>query len=207
MIYARKWPQYAKWWDTMNINASRRSEAERAAQYAIDNKAVYYEIERLTGVPWVLAACNHRRESDRLDKFGNPLFNCYMGNGQALWNKTTIVPIGRGPFCRHDASKEEMAKAFIAGAKDAYSIDKLDQVKDWCWEKIMFYEELFNGAGYDMRDLPAPYLWGGTNIQKPGKFVADHKFNKQTMDKQLGCAPIMYMIAKLDTTVVYLREH
>ncbi len=54
--------------------------------------------------------------------------------------------------------------------------------------------------------MPAPYLWGGTTIQQPGKFVADHKFDKRVMDKQLGCAAIMKVIAQLDDTVKYARE-
>lgn len=209
MIYGRKWQEYAKQWDTMIINASRRSEAERAALYAIDNKAIYREIEAATGVPWPMTACNHRRESDRQDKNGNPLFTTYLGNGQDLWVKTTIVPKGRGPFIRQsDAGRDHdlLIKAFIAGAKDGYAIDHLDRVKDWRLEKMIFYLEEFNGPGYDMRGLPSTYIWGGTNIQKPGKFIADHKFSANAMDKQLGCAAILYCIAKLDASVIYERE-
>lgn len=206
MIYGRKWHEYAKQWDTMIINTSRRSEAERAAQYAVDNSSIYLQVERETGVPWPMVACDHRRESDRQDKFGNPTFQTYLGNGQPLWQKTMIVPIGRGPFCGKGAPYHEMVKAFIEGAKDAYHIDKIDAVKDWRLEKILYYCELFNGAGYDARGLPSPYLWGGTNIQKPGKFIADHKFSANAMDKQLGVVPILYMIARIDKTVQYERE-
>lgn len=186
MIYGRKWHEYAQQWDSMTINASRRSEAQRAAEYAIANEDIYKRIEFETGVPWAMVAINHRRESDAQDKLGNPLFTCYLGNGQPLNRKTTIVPKGRGPF--------PGPNAFIDGAIDAYHIDKLDQVKDWRLEKILYYSELFNGAGYDARGLPSPYLWGGTNIQKPGKYVADHKWNGRTMDKQLGCCAILKLI-------------
>lgn len=209
MIYGRKWHEYAKQWDTMMINASRRSEAERAAQYAVDHKDTYFQIEHDTGVPWPMVACDHRRESDRQDSQGNPLFNTYLGNGQALWQKTTIVPLNRGPFIRQDDAGRDanaLMKAFITGAKDAYAIDKLDRVRDWQLEKILYYSELFNGAGYDLRGLPSPYLWGGTNQQKPGKFISDHRFNAQAIDKQLGIAPILWCIAHIDNTVVYERE-
>lgn len=206
MIYGRKWQEYAQQWDTMIFNARATVEAERAAQYAIDNSSIYIAIEKETGVPWPLTACDHRRESDAQDKFGNPLFTSYLGNGQPLWKKTTIVPIGRGPFHKAGALPDVVRAAFIAGAKDAYAIDHLDRVKDWRLEKMLFWLESFNGAGYHNRGLPSPYIWGGTNIQKPGKYVGDGKWSGKTMDKQLGCAAILYCIAKLDPTVVYDRE-
>lgn len=206
MIYGRKWHEYAEQWNRMEINASRHSEVQRAAQYAVEHKDIYYQIETATGVPWPMVAVTHRRESDAQDKFGHPEFKSYLGNGQPLWIKTTIVPKNRGPFCGKGAPYFEMVMAFIEGGKDAYHIDKLDQVKDWRLEKILYYCELFNGVGYDVRGLPSPYLWGGTNIQRKGKFVADHKFNAKVLDKQLGCAPILWCIAKIDPGVSYERE-
>lgn len=206
MIYGRKWPEYAKQWDTMIINASRRSEVERAANYAYDNKDIYRRVQDETGVPWPMVAINHKRESGLQDRLGNPTFNTYLGNGQPLWQKTTIVPIGRGPFISKGADYKEFIDAFIVGAKDAYAIDHLDRVRDWKLEKILYYCELFNGAGYASRGLPSPYLWGGTNIQKPGKFLKDHKFSANARDKQLGATPMLYMLAHIDNTVMYERE-
>lgn len=186
MIYARKWSQYAKQWDTMIINASRRGEATRAAQYALDHMKIYKEIETATGVPWSMVAITHRRESDAQDALGNPLFTSYLGNGQPLSKRTTIVPKGRGPFTGPNA--------FVDGAIDAYHIDRLDKIVDWRLEKVLYYSELFNGAGYDARGLPSPYLWGGTTIQQKGKFVADHKFDGRKVDGQLGCCAILKMM-------------
>lgn len=205
MIYGRKWPEYAKQWYMMLINTSRRSEAERAANFAYEHKDIYRRIEDQTGVPWPMVAVNHKRESSQ-DRLGNPEFTTYLGNGQPLWIKTTIVPIGRGPFVRKGAAANEFIEAFIIGAKDAYAVDHLDRVKDWRLEKILYYCELFNGTGYAARGLPSPYLWGGTNIQKPGKYIADHKWSANAVDKQLGVAPILYCIAKIDNTVQYVRE-
>lgn len=196
MIYGRKWHEYAKQWDMMVINASRRAEASHAAVYALDNHEIYQAIEKETGVPWQMTAITHRRESDAQDKFGNPLFTSYLGNGQPLTMKTTIVPKGRGPFIKKfEANNPQLINAaFIAGAIDAYHIDRMSEVKDWKLEKILYYSELFNGAGYDVRGLPSPYLWGGTSIQQPGKFIADHKWSSRTMDQQLGCCAILRMI-------------
>lgn len=188
MKYGSKWPEYAKQWDAMKINASRVPEFDKLAKFAIANKARYQSIERATGVPWFLIAVIHRRE-------GNANFGTYLGNGQTLARPTTIKPKGRGPF-----------PTFEAGAIDALKIDGLDKVQDWRIEKCLYYCEIFNGAGYDMKGLPSPYVWGGTSVQKPGKYVSDGRFSSAVMDTQPGCAPILKMISQLDPSVAFTRE-
>lgn len=190
MKYGSMWPTYAKQWDAMKINASRAKEFETLARFAVTNKARYKAIEAATGVPWYLIAVIHRRE-------GNANFGTYLGNGQSLSKKTTIVPKGRGPF-----------PSFEAGAIDALKIDGLDKVRDWRLEKCLYYCETFNGFGYANRGLPSPYVWGGTSIQKPGKYLRDGPggWSSTTMDTQPGCAPILKMIAQLDPSVTFTRE-
>ena len=188
MRYSEKWPVYAAQWDKMVIKPDRAKEFELDARYAIVHKAQYQAVEAATGVPWPMIAVLHRRE-------GAANFNTYLGNGQSLAHKTTEVPIGRGPF-----------KDFLSGAIDAIKVEGWGNITDWRLEKMLYYEELFNGTGYAARDLPSPYIWGGTNIQRPGKFVADHDFRYGRMDPQPGTAPMMWMIAKLDPTVKYVRE-
>lgn len=188
MKYGSKWPTYAEQWDAMVINPSREAEFRRYAQFAIDHKAEYFEIEQATGVTWPHVAVLHRRESDSD-------FSTYLGNGQPLNRVTTIVPKGRGPF-----------PSFLAGAIDAFAIDGLDKVIDWRLEKILYYCEIFNGLGYENKGLPSPYIWGGTNQQRSGKYVADGVFDPNVMDTQPGCAPILAMIAKLDPAVRFVRE-
>lgn len=197
MLYGRKWPEYAAQWNRMITNLERVPEATRAAHYAIEHRDIYRDVEEVTGVPWTLTATIHRRESDAQDRFGNPLFTSYLGNGQPLDMRTTIVPKGRGPFTG--------PSAFLNGAVDAYRIDRLDAVRDWRLEKMLYYGELLNGAGYAARGLPSPYLWGGTSVQKRGKFIKDGVFSAAAMDKQLGIAPILLKIAQL-ADLKYERE-
>lgn len=173
MRYSLMWPRYAKWWDRMKIDPSREIEFDRLAEKLFANRERYGAIEAKSGVPWPLIAVLHLRESS-CD------FGTYLGNGQSLKRKTTIVPRGRGPFT-----------SFEEGALDALRIDGLSAVKDWRLEKMLFFAEAFNGGGYALRGLPSPYVWGGTNIQQPGKFVRDGKFNPRVMDTQPGCAPIL----------------
>jgi lysozyme family protein len=198
MRYGTKWPEYARQWDAMRINPARLNEFVRLAQFAIEHKARYAAIQEMTardglgregeGVPWWMIAALHRRESDAD-------FTTYLGNGEPLNRKTKLVPKGRGPFA-----------SFEAGALDAFKVDGLSAVLDWRLEKVLYFWELFNGPGYHVRGLPSPYLWGGTNIQKPGKFVADGKWNGRAVDKQPGCAPLLAAIAKLDPSIQLVRE-
>jgi lysozyme family protein len=188
-------------WDKMIIKPNREAEFRKLAMRGIINKERYVEIQNATaydglgkegeGVPWYMLYLLHLRES-------NANFSTYLGNGQPLSRRTTIVPKGRGPFTG--------PKAFLNGALDALRIDGLSAVLDWRLEKILYYCELFNGAGYNNLGLPSPYIWGGTNIQRPGKYVADHVWSSTKWDTQPGCAPILYMMAKLDPTIKFTRE-
>lgn len=196
MRYAAKWPEYARQWDAMTINPERVGEFETDARRIISHKEQYQAIEHATydgprAVPWWLIAIIHLREAS-LD------FRAYLGNGQPLSQKTTEVPAGRGPFTGPDA--------FENGALDALRIDGLTGVLDWRLEKALYYQELFNGAGYNNRGLPSPYIWGGTNIQRPGKYTSDRRFNARVWDTQPGCAPMIATLARLDPSIILVRE-
>jgi lysozyme family protein len=172
----------------MTIKSSRLAEFERYTVQLLSHKAAYQVIEVKTGVPWHLIAVLHLRES-------NANFNTYLGNGQSLHRPTTIKPKGRGPFA-----------SFEDGAVDALKIDGLTSIKDWRLEKELYNCEIFNGTGYDLRGLPSPYIWGGTTVQRPGKYVADGRFNARVWDTQPGCAPILATLAKHDSSIRFIRE-
>ncbi len=172
----------------MKIKSSRVAEFTRYAERLIANKSRYVAIEKRTGVPWWLIAVLHMRESDAN-------FKTYLGNGEPLSRKTRLVPRGRGPFA-----------SFEDGAVDALRIDGLSAVKDWRIEKALYYCEIFNGAGYHNKGLPSPYVWGGTNQQRAGKYIADGRFSSTAWDGQPGCAPILATMAKMDPTIQFVRE-
>lgn len=206
MRYADMWPKDAKWWDAMKINPGRVAEFERTAALLIRYKSVYQDIENATahdgighegeGVPWPFLALTHLREAGQGD-VGK--FQRYLGNGQLLSRRTTIVPKGRGPFTGPNAFKN--------GALDALKVDGLSAVVDWRLEKMLFWMESFNGWGYAMfKGIPSPYIWGGTNIQKPGKYIADGRYSSTTVDPQPGCAPILATMMKLDPSITFTRE-
>jgi len=190
MRYRDKWPVYADQWNRMVIKPARYAELEQDARRIIAHKDRYLKIQEATGVPWYLVGLIHLREAD-----GD--FSAYLGNGDPLSHPTRHVPKNRGPF-----------PSFEAGAIDALKLDKLSDVHDWRLEKMLYYSELFNGTGYDMRGLPAPYVWGGTNIQRPGKYVKDGPggWRANVWDTQPGVAPVLQIISKLDPSVTFVRE-
>lgn len=157
------------------------------------DKPVYQRIFEATGVPVAaLMALAEREMSGDL--------HCYLGNGQRLNMRTTIVPKGRGPF-------PDTTAGFIAGALDALHLDGLDQIaataEAWSMTRTLYEDELWNGFGYRAHGIPSPYLVGGTTAQKPGKYVRDGVFDASVMDPQLGTLAIMLELFKQDPSMVF----
>ncbi len=139
-------------------------------------------------IPWWFIAVVHYREAGFVN--GQPNWNSYLGNGQPLNRKTTMVPVGRGPF-----------KSWEDGAKDAlvHAAPYAARNKDWSIGGALAEIEAYNGPGYAARGLPSPYLWAGTDQYKSGKYVADGKFSPTTVDTQLGCAGILKFMGVFKT--------
>ena len=188
MKYGSKWPEYAKQWDRMTVKPARMADVKRAAARLVSYKPRYESVAELTGVPWWLIAVLHLRESDAD-------FKTYLGNGEPLTRRTRLVPKGRGPF-----------KSWEEGAIDALRYDGLTSIIDFRIEKALWLAERFNGLGYENRGLPSPYVFGGTNIQKPGKYVADGRWSSNVWDQQLGVAPVLAEMAKQDPSIKFVRE-
>jgi len=161
---------------TADINAT-------AARLVAHWKAGKYgNVSAKTGVPLVWIAASFEREAS-----SNFALSAAQGD---RWNRVSVhVPAGRGPF-----------DSWEAAALDAYHIDHLDRVGagHWTWELGCYFGEAFNGPGYRAHGIPSPYLWGGTTIQKRGKYVADGVFDATVMDSQLGIIPIMRRMIELE---------
>ena len=134
-----------------------------------------------TGVPQPVAAASFEREA-------GSNFNLSPAQGDP-WSRPSVhVPAHRGPFAN-----------WTLAQIDAYKIDGLEEVgaANWSWERACYEEELFNGFGYRARGLHSPYLWGGTNVQQPGKFTSDNHFDPSAMDTQLGVVPMMLRLVQM----------
>lgn len=160
-------------------------------------KARYQKIAEATGVPWFVVAVIHEREaSQRWDR--------QLAQGDPLNQVSTHVPKGRGPFFNHD-DDPPLQDAFYRGALDAL-IDCAPYAarwKDWSPGGTMTLLEQYNGLGYAAKGLPSPYIWSGTDQYRAGKYVADHVYDANVVDSQLGCAGLILAMIQIDPTITF----
>src|SRR5262249_3312999 len=174
---------YRRLCDAMTIHPDVVEAADKVARKILANKDRYVAIEQQTQVPWFFTGLVHNRESGLN-------FNTYLGNGQRLDRRTTIVPTGRGPFA-----------TFEEGAVDAYKVQDMIGLTDWSLERIAYLLEGYNGVGYYYKGVNSPYLWAGTNQYTSGKYVADHDFRPDVVDHQLGSMVVLARLAAMDPDV------
>lgn len=182
-------------WVGMKI-LRQRPEMERVARKLVAKKAVYQEAEKATGVPWWMIAVIDLREGGE-SHLGTRHLHC----GDPLTNYTVHVPVGR-PKVGH-----EPPFTWLESAVDALKMKLFDKVKDWTIERVLHELEPYNGLGYFQKGIPSPYIWSCTSIYDPpngpgGKYVADHVFDPHAVDSQVGCAPLIRVLADLDKTIV-----
>lgn len=177
-------PEYTRLLAAMQI--TRLDDANKTALRLLGNRHRYQPVASKTGIPliWIAASFEREASSD---------FRRSPAQGD-FWNVvSTHVPKGRGPF-----------PDWVSAALDAYALNGLDKIGagNWTWELCCFYGETFNGFGYrDYHQMPSPYLWGGTSVQKRGKYTADGHFDPTKFDTQLGIIPIMKRMVAMDPTL------
>ena len=178
-------PEYATLWDTMEI-VRDAAVIEKTVQKIIAFKSKYAAIEAATNVPWYVIGIMDMRE-------GGGGCCTHLHNGDSLKKRTVNEPKNRpttsaGPFTWQES------------AIDALQLKRYDKITAWTVEQMAWCFERYNGFGYRAKDkdIPSPYLWGGTNHQAPGKYIADHVFSKTVLDPQIGCMPLLKRIAELE---------
>lgn len=168
--------EHQKLWDSMRIIRDA-DQLHRMAEKVKSFRSVYEAVERDTGVPWQLVAVIHIREAGLQDV---GVFKKGIHNGQPWNKKTTIVPIGVGPFT-----------SWHSAAVHALKLKQFDKVTNWTPAKQISASEPYNGYGYRNRGLRSPYLWASTNHQQRGKYVRDGVFDPNVMDTQMGVAAML----------------
>lgn len=179
---------YQNLWDTMHPTTMHSMDSiEIAAKRVANGRGRYLTVEAVTKVPWKVIGILHLRES-------NCNFNTWLHNGDPMKRhglpvRTRNVPANRPP--NPDVTWER-------GAYDSLILCQgYDKVTDWSIPGCAFVFEKYNGDGYFLRNIPSPYLWGGTNHQVPGKFIRDHVFathdehGQEIWDPQIGCMPVL----------------
>lgn len=148
------------------------------------NRARYEAVSRQTGVPARVIAGLHNMES-------GGSFNHHLHEGSSLRWRTKYVPIGRPkdgtpPF------------TWEYSAKDALFYDKM-HLKQWADLGASLNAcEGYNGGGHWKYhpDVPTPYLYAATSVERPGKYVADGKWSPTARSKQVGIVAIWKLLGK-----------
>ena len=179
-----------------SIVPSRERELSIACEGLIRNKAIYVRLGLESDVPPAALMALSSREM-------NGDIHCYLGNGQRLTMRTTIVPKNRGPFPdTHDG--------FVAGGMDALRLDGWTEITKqygkWTLPLFAYFTEEWNGWGYRYRRIPSPYVYGATTVQRPGKFVRDGVFDSSVMDPQLGTLAIVEELVKQDPSLKFYDD-
>lgn len=181
--------EYKALWGGLTVLPNKKNEAYNFARKILTNKVRYQRIEKATGVPWHFIALAHYRESTLN-------FNKNLANGQPLSMRTTIVPKGRGPY-----------KDFEESAVDSLvNVQKYKRGMDWSLPAYIWRIEGYNGYGYHGKGIPSPYLVGGSNKQRRGKYVADRVYDPNHWDTQLGVLTVLKALADLDRSISFGGE-
>jgi lysozyme family protein len=134
----------------------------------------YQIVTGVTGVPPELLAAIHYRESSRN-------FKTMLHNGEPLNRKSTIVPIGVGPFASWEASAVDVMKR--QGAT---------HYNNWSMDNCLKFAEAFNGKGYRKRGMYSPYVFSFTNMSNElGGYASDGKYTSKYPNTRPGVAAII----------------
>ena len=179
---------YLNLWNKCELDKPRIPEIDKQLDVIGANVEKYKSVEAETGVPWFWIACTHYRESS-LD------FRSVLHNGEKIigtGKKTSLVPAGRGPFY----SWEEAAIDAVTSPPH-----KLDKIDDWPVARCLYEFERYNGWGYMGREN-SPYVWAGTTMSdETGKYVRDHVYDQNAVEKQLGCAALLKRMTEVNDEV------
>ena len=165
-------------WNSARVDARRAFQAARIAESLQIHRARYQSVAAATGVPWFVIAALHNMES-------SGSFRHHLHEGSPLSGRTRYVPKGRPVAGKPPYTWEE-------SAADALAFDAMSRVRWSSLEATLAACERYNGTGY-LRlhpEIPTPYLWAGTTLERPGKYVADGKWSSTARSSQIGIAAL-----------------
>lgn len=182
-------PTYPPLLDRMRMLQEWEAQADRIAAEIEENIDRYEQIQRATGVPRFFVAALHHMEC-------SGSFSKHLANGDPITAPTVNVPAGI------PAGTWESCAIDIIRRKDLDDpdLDWEDRLK-WVWRA-----EAWNGWGYRIYhpEVPTPYLWSGTSVGRPGKYVADGEWDAGAVSKQLGCVAIWQKLGVFNQRVAHM---
>lgn len=163
--------------DRMAIRAEWRARVHVATDGILKHRMRYEQVERETGVPWLVVGVIHHMESTRN-------FKTHLHNGDPLTARTVHVPAGRPRTGTPPFTWEASAADALASAPK-----KLETIG----EQFEFLER-YNGTGYRSKGINTPYLWSGSSEYTRGRYVRDHVYDPMSVSDQVGAACIYKLL-------------
>ncbi|MHC4616368.1 MAG: hypothetical protein ACYTEQ_01310 [Planctomycetota bacterium] len=166
---------YKRLFDSIRIPQEKEEEVFGILRRFEDDRERYQALPH--PAPWEVVAAIHNMEAsgdfDRVQHNGQKI----VGTGK----KTTLVPKGKGPF-----------ETWEESAIDAH------RFRRWHTPGSIYYwlemAERFNGLGYRNKGLHSPYLVGGSDLETPGRYMADGRWSPRGRGRQIGVATILKVI-------------
>lgn len=158
----------------LTLSANQKGELEVFQANWKANKGRYERVAAKAGVPAILVAAIHYRESS-LD------FGTYLHQGDPLGKPAVHVPKNIPVFTNWEDAAVHALK-MKAGVRDALELTA--ESKDEA--AMTSFAEAYNGFGYDDRGQASPYAFAGTDQYKSGMYVADGKYSGKAVDRRPG---------------------
>lgn len=180
-------------WETMKIKQNFWPAALKFADRALVHKADYQHIASLIKqeydlyIPWWFIPLVHERECVR----GVDNWSCNIAQGCRFDVKCNVIP-KNGPFSSFD-------KAAIAALVLEHPFAAKNT--NWSGGGTMTIAEDYNGTGYYRMGVTNPYLFSGTDKYVKGKYIADHKYDANKVDTQLGVAISLKALMERDSSI------
>lgn len=165
-------------WKAAKVEPRRAKEVEVIGRRIMANWGRYQKVSSTSRVPAHVIAGLHNMEA-------SGSFAKHLHEGSPLTARTRWVPKGRPKTGSPPFTWE-------VSAADALAYDRMAAVNWKSLDASLHACERYNGTGY-LRfhpSVPTPYLWAGTTIERPGKYVADGKWSSTARSAQIGVATI-----------------
>lgn len=178
--YAQLAPEYRAQFALAVPQPGTRGQAEAARICAHMDRYAALAARIETAVPWFAVGLIHIMEAD-----GN--FDCHLHNGDPLSRRTVHEPAGRPVQGQPPFTWEESA------------LDALRQARwhtvapeEWDLAGLLYRLEAYNGWGPRLlHDRRTAYLWAGSSLEQPGKYIADGQWSPTATSAQAGAAVIL----------------
>lgn len=178
--YSALAPEYREQFACCAAQPGSRGEPEAALLLTHRERYQAFAATFPNQIPWFAIALIHLMEADAN-------FGCHLHNGDPLSRRTVHEPAGRPPG-QPPFTWEESARDALTQARW-----HLVPTAQWAEAAGLLYQlEAYNGWGPRLyHHARTAYLWAGSNLEQPGKYVADGLWNPTATSRQTGAAVVL----------------